>query len=149
MGGGRFQSANSPGGLNYGWRCKEASYIYNTSPPCNDPAFLDTLVDPIAEYNHATGQSVTGGYVYRGNLFPALNGYYFFADYVQGKIWSLDANNPGQWSQPVLELDTNINISSFGEDETGEIYVLDYKGGTIRRLVDVRGVSIYMPLVFK
>ncbi len=144
-----FQFSNTPGGVNYGWRCKEASSTFNTSPPCDDSSFLDSLIDPIAEYNHSAGQSVTGGYVYRGNLFPALSGYYFFADYVQGKIWSLDASNPGQWSQPILELDTDINISSFGEDETGELYVLDYKGGTIRRLRDARALSIFMPFIFK
>jgi glucose/arabinose dehydrogenase len=134
-----FQSAITPGGLNFGWRCKEANHIYNTSAPCNDPIFLGELIDPIAEYDHNSGQSVTGGFVYRGNLYPALTGYYFFADYVQGKIWSMISTGPGQWSRPIQNLDTNINISSFGEDETGELYVLDYKGGSIRRLADARG----------
>lgn len=136
-----FQSVNIPGGINYGWRCKEGTHIYNTAPPCDNPTFLDSLIDPVTEYNHSSGQSVTGGYVYRGKLFPALTGYYFFADYVNGKIWSLDASSPGQWSQPILELDTNLNISSFGVDESGELYILDYKGGTVRRLVDARGPS--------
>lgn len=147
-----FQAGSTPGGLNFGWRCKEGTHDYNTSPPCDEPTYFDSLIDPIAEYSHSSGRSVTGGYVYRGILFPSMSGYYFFADYVQGKIWSMDVSSPGNWSQTTLELDTNFNISSFGEDENGELYVLDYKGGTVRRLADARGQgipSIFMPLMYR
>ena len=85
-----YQDADTPGGLNYGWRCREGTHTYNTLPPCDDPDWLATLTDPIAEYNHAEGRSVTGGFVYRGRDYPTLVGLYFFADYVEGKIWSMD-----------------------------------------------------------
>ncbi len=136
-----YQAAGQ-GGLNFGWRCREGTHTYTTEPPCNDPALLATFTAPIAEYNHSDGQSVTGGAVYRGALYPALVGRYYYADYVQGKIWSVrkTGSNPDTWSVPVLELDTGITISSFGEGEDGELYVCDY-GGTVRRLADVNGPS--------
>jgi uncharacterized repeat protein (TIGR01451 family) len=130
-----YQDADVPGGLNYGWRCREGTHTYNTSPPCDDPDWLATLTDPIAEYDHAEGRSVTGGFVYRGSDYPALVGFYFFADYVEGKIWSMNTRTA---SAPVLTLDTALAISSFGEDEAGELYVVD-RGGTIRRLADASG----------
>jgi uncharacterized repeat protein (TIGR01451 family) len=86
---------------------------------------------------------VTGGFVYRGILYPALVGRYFFADYVEGKIWSLykTDTSPDIWSAPELKLDTGLTISGFGEDETGELYVVGYSDGTVRRLADVEGPS--------
>jgi uncharacterized repeat protein (TIGR01451 family) len=132
-----YQAASTPGGVNFGWRCKEGTHNYNFSGDCPNLS----LVDPIAEYSHTAGRSVTGGFVYRGRDFPALVGRYFYADYVDGKIWSLYkiSSNPDTWSTPELELDTGLNISAFGEDEDGELYILDRTGGTIRRLADVNG----------
>ena len=134
-----FEGADSPGGLNWGWRCKEGTHDYNFSGSC---ATL-SLVEPVAEYSHSVGQSVTGGYVYRGVRYPALRGRYFYADYVRGLIWSVyeTSENPVAWSTPELELDTALYISSFGEDEDGEVFVVDYYGGTIRRLADANGPS--------
>lgn len=135
-----FQAAGTPGGTNFGWRCREGAHNYNFSGNCSSL----TLTDPIAEYSHAQGYSITGGFVYRGRAYPALLGRYFYADYVEGKIWSLYqiSANPLTWSAPELELDTSLNISSFGEDEYGELYVVDYGGGTIRRLADVNGPTV-------
>lgn len=132
-----YQAAGTPGGLNFGWRCKEGTHDYNFTGDC---ASLQ-LTDPIAEYSHSEGRSVTGGFVYRGRAYPALVGRYFYADYVEGKIWSTHklGSNPETWSPPTLELDTGLNISAFGEDETGELYVVDRTGGTLRRLADVNG----------
>lgn len=133
-----FQAANTPGGVNFGWRCREGSHNYNFTGAC--PSAI--LTDPIAEYNHSEGHSVSAGFVYRGNDFPSLNGRYFYADYVDGKLWSIyqTSNNPITWSAPELELSTGLNISAFGEDEDGELYVVDYSG-KIRRLADVNGPS--------
>jgi uncharacterized repeat protein (TIGR01451 family) len=128
-----FEPASSPGGVNYGWRCREGTHTFSTSTPCDDPAFLATLTDPIIEYGRDQGRSVTGGYVYRGTDYPDLAGRYFYADYAEGKIWSFDTSAA---PVPELELDTSLGISSFGEDEVGELYVADYWGGTVRRLVD-------------
>lgn len=120
-------AAAGTGGLNYGWRCKEGFADYNLTPPCNG-----ALTAPVAVYGRTLGRSVTGGYVYRGSAFPALQGYYFYGDYVSGRIWSLRDVN-GQWSEPAQELDTELSIASFGEDEAGELYVVDI-GGSLYRL---------------
>jgi glucose/arabinose dehydrogenase len=131
-----FEAAGSSGGLNYGWRCMEGSHIHNTQPPCDSQSYLNSLIPPILDYSHADGEAVIGGFVYRGSTFPALQGIYFFGDYITGKLWSvkLISRNPYTWSQYRLELETGLNISAFGEDEQGEIYVADYSGGTIRLL---------------
>jgi uncharacterized repeat protein (TIGR01451 family) len=134
-----YQAGGTPGGTNFGWRCKEGTHDYNFTGDC----LTADLTDPIAEYSHAEGYSVTGGFVYRGTYFPNLVGRYFYADFVEGKIWSLyqTGSEPDTWSTPELELDTGFNISAFGEDEEGEIYVADYHGGAIRHLVDVNNPS--------
>ncbi len=121
------------GGLNYGWRCYEGTHSYNLNPPCSG-----VLTPPIAEYNHSEGQSVTGGVIYRGKRFPSLTGTYFYADFSQGKIWAMQKTG-NAWSAPALLVDTPYAISSFGEDEDGEVYVADYYGGTIRLLADAQG----------
>jgi uncharacterized repeat protein (TIGR01451 family) len=134
-----YQRAGTPGGINYGWRCKEGTHDYNMTGACLTAA----LTDPIAEYSHTEGRSVTGGFVYRGSSYPALAGRYFYADFVEGKIWSTvkTGSNPDSWSPPELELDTGLAISAFGEDEEGELYVVDWAGGTVRRLADLNGPS--------
>ncbi|MBI1881658.1 MAG: PQQ-dependent sugar dehydrogenase [Chloroflexi bacterium] len=131
-----YQAAGTPGGVNFGWRCREGRHNYNFSGNCGSL----TLTEPITEYDHSLGIAVTGGYVYRGSLYPALQGYYFFADYGSGRIWSLTKTGPTTWSNLVQELDTTLNISAFGEDEAGELYVVAYNG-SIRRLADVNGSS--------
>ncbi|MGD8490211.1 MAG: PQQ-dependent sugar dehydrogenase, partial [Anaerolineae bacterium] len=73
-----YQAAGTPGGVNFGWRCKEGSHEYNFVGDC----LAAELTDPIAEYSHDDGRSVTGGFVYRGQDYPALTGRYFYADYV-------------------------------------------------------------------
>ena len=132
-----FQAAGTPGGVNFGWRCKEGFHDYLFEGDC----LTANLTDPIVEYSHDVGRSVTGGFVYRGSVYFDLVGRYFYADYVNGKIWSLykTSTNPIDFSLPELELDTGFNISAFGEDEQGELYVVDYSGGKIRRLIDVNG----------
>ena len=81
---------------------------------------------------------MTGGFVYRGKRFPSLTGTYFYADFSQGKIWAMQ-KTVDAWSAPALLLDTPYAISSFGEDEDGEVYIADYYGGTIRLLADALG----------
>jgi glucose/arabinose dehydrogenase len=140
-------SPGTPGGLNFGWNCKEGTHDYEFTADC---ATAD-LVDPITEYAHpvASARSVTGGFVYRGSRYLALQGRYFFADFISGEIWSMykTGSNPDTWSTPELELDTNMLISSFGEDEAGELYVVDLGGGTVRRLTASFDQRIYLPLV--
>ena len=124
-----FQPVTSAGGENYGWRLMEGSHCFNPSTGC--PA--SGLVLPVAEYSHSLGCSITGGYVYRGTAFPRMQGTYFYGDFCNGRIWGL-SGGPGAWQNDLL-LDTTITISTFGEDEAGNLYVANY-GGTIYSLVD-------------
>lgn len=115
--------AGSAGGQNFGWNFREGAHPYDGTPPGG-------LIDPIAEYSHAEGGcSVTGGYVYRGAI-PEWNGIYLFGDYCTGFIWGL-INVDGQWQKELL-FDTDVNITSFGQDEQGEIYLIGDGGGVYR-----------------
>ena len=112
-----FQPASSTGGENYGWRLMEGDSCYNPATNCND----STLTLPILVYDHTVGCSVTGGYRYRGSKNPDLYGLYLYGDYCTGLIWGAQEDGLGGWNTTVL-LDTNFLISTFGEDESGEIY---------------------------
>jgi glucose/arabinose dehydrogenase len=126
------------GGRNYGWRNREGAHSNVTSRP---PAFLP-LIDPIHEYDRASGQSVTGGYVYRGRaLGSAYAGRYFFADYVQGRVWSIGLTIDGQGEARATGLTEHTaelggqsqlgNISSFGVDADGELYMVSLSRGAV------------------
>lgn len=119
--------AGSPGGQNYGWRIMEGTHCYESD---NCDAAGQGLVLPIAEYDHSQGCSVTGGYVYRGAQFPALTGTYFYGDYCSGLIWGLRREANGDWSQAQL-LSSGHTISSFGQDEAGEVYLLQHRTGEV------------------
>ncbi len=116
-------------GANYGWRCREGAHNFNTVG-CGGG-----LIDPITEYDHSLGQSITGGYVYRGAAIPELQGFYVFGDFVSGRIWAIPATSQ-QGAVGLELLDTAFGISSFAEDHDGELYVIDYAGG-VHRIVDV------------
>lgn len=120
--------AGSPGGLNYGWPIMEGMHCFQ-SADCRG----DGLVMPVAEYDHSSGCSVTGGYVYRGSAFPALNGVYLFADYCSGVMWATVPEGDGWATYEMLR--SGAMVSSFGEDEAGELYVTDLASGTVYRLV--------------
>ncbi|MCB0245092.1 MAG: PQQ-dependent sugar dehydrogenase [Anaerolineae bacterium] len=124
-----FQPAGDPGGENYGWPITEGTHCYG-SDTCDTAG----LTMPVAEYEHGPGCSVSGGYVYRGAQQPAMQGIYFYGDYCSGQIWGLAAGADGQWQDAQL-LDSDAQISAFGETESGELLVVDY-GGTIYRLVN-------------
>jgi glucose/arabinose dehydrogenase len=131
------------GGRNYGWRNREGAHDHVTS---RAPSYLP-LVDPIHEYDHATGQSVTGGYVYRGRgLGAAYQGRYFFADFIQGRVWSvaltIDSPTGEARASDLVEHTAELggpttlgNVSSFGLDANGELYVVSYSLGTIVRVL--------------
>ena len=108
-------------GGNYGWNLREGAHCY--SGDCRKPR----LIEPVAEYSHDDGCSVTGGYVYRGDAVPALKGVYLFGDYCSGKIWGLFSKGDGVYDQQLL-IKSGLNIASFAEDQSGEIYVLDLGG---------------------
>jgi glucose/arabinose dehydrogenase len=128
-----FQAAASDGGENYGWRLMEGAHCFNPSSGCD----MTGLTLPVAEYSHSLGCSVTGGYVYRGGTYPRMHGVYFYGDYCSGRIWALK-NEGGNWYSTIL-LDTTMNIVSFGEDEAGNVWVVDLNG-TIWRLTDPNAI---------
>jgi len=118
-------------GGNYGWRRMEGTLCFNPSTNCQ----TGDLILPIAEYAHSGGRcSITGGYVYRGRAYPALTGLYFYGDYCTGEIWTLKEIGLNLW-EPRLMLNSPHSISSFGEDEQGELYVCDLSGGTVMSIV--------------
>jgi len=117
---------------NYGWRRYEASLCFNPASGCENPAPEFPFQFPIAEYGRSEGVSVTGGYVYRGRMYPELAGTYLFSDYGSGRIWGLTETSRGTWTRTEL-LRSGLNVSSFGEDEAGEVYVVHHSG-TIHRI---------------
>ena len=114
-------------GGNFGWNIMEGLHCFNPASGCN----MNGLILPITEYDHSQGDAVIGGYVYRGTAIPQMVGTYLFSDFETGTIWGLVENPPGTWTRSQL-LATGKNISSFGRDEAGELYVLDYSGTLLR-----------------
>ena len=129
-------------GRNYGWRVREGAHPYTGST-------TQPLVDPIHDYDHGEGRSITGGYVYRGAALPAMRGRYFFADYVTRRVWSLAlrVNAATGEASPstvadLIDHTTELGgttvvggVSSFGVDAAGELYVVNYSSGTILKIV--------------
>jgi hypothetical protein len=122
-----FQPAGT-GGRNYCWRRMEGTFVFDGNVACT----AGTPTNPVLEYDHSLGCSITGGYRYRGSQFPAIVGTYFYADFCSGRIWGATESG-GVWTTTQL-LDTALNVSTFGEDEVGELY-LAHLGGTVHRLV--------------
>ena len=115
-------------GKNYGWRCYEGTHVYNFSG-CNLPDSL--YIDPVWEYSHSEGYSITGGYVYRGAGVPSLQGKYIYGDYATKKLWALtyDGINPAN-NEHILTVPGPI--SSFGVDESQELYITSFNGSIYR-----------------
>lgn len=117
-------------GINWGWRVLEGMHCFNPSSGCDTSG--KTM--PLTEYGHGSGRcSVTGGYVYRGSAVPALRGGYVFADYCSGEIWVVAAGAAAPAAATLL-LDTNLRITSFGENASGELFVVDH-GGRLYKIV--------------
>lgn len=118
--------AGTPGGTNFGWNIMEGTRCFR-SDSCDD----EGLTPPAAEYTHEFGCSVVGGYVYRGELEPALEGIYLFADFCSGLIWGMARDDAGEWlvREPIQ---TEFLITSFGEDAAGEVYLAAKTGEIFR-----------------
>jgi len=115
-------------GGNYGWRVYEGTR--SNLNPSNLPA--SGFIAPVHEYDHDQGQSITGGYAYRGTAMPSLAGSYFYADFVNGRLWFLWPSSANGYSNQAVA--TVSNPSSFGETATGELLIVQY-GGTLLRIV--------------
>jgi len=136
-----FEPAGFAGGGNYGWRCYEGDHAFNTSG-C-DPA--STMIFPAYEYSHSGGRcSITGGFVYRGQDIPWLQGYYIYGDYCSADqyVFSYDpaSDTVSGWQEVTDELRSGISggtvnsISRYGEDARGELYVCDL-GGEVFKII--------------
>lgn len=110
-------------GGNYGWNRFEGTHAYSAAS--NEEA-ADYL-PPVHEYDHSQGQSITGGYVYRGSAFPELLGRYIYGDFVSGRVWALKRDEDGTITNQLF-LETGLQLSSFGLDQEGELYLIDFRG---------------------
>ena len=125
-----LQPAGSAGGENHGWNVMEGAECFQPRTGCD----AEGLVMPILTYPHGGrwGSSISGGYLYRGSAVPELRGAYVFGDFVSGRVWRADRTG-GTWEVTLLH-ETGFNVSTFGEDHGGELYVADYGGGVIYRI---------------
>lgn len=118
----------SQGGLNYGWNIMEGSTCFAPGSGCDRSG----LTLPVAEYDHGSGCSVTGGHVYRGATIPEILGHYFYSDYCSGRLWSFRLSN-GETTEEREWLQGIGNVTSFGVDNQGELYIL-VAAGTVYRI---------------
>jgi glucose/arabinose dehydrogenase len=125
-----FQPAGDPGGRNYGWNVMEGDSCY---PPGTIGCNRAGLALPVFVYDHSLGCSVTGGHVYRGSASPPLQRVYLFGDYCSGRIWGLRKSGAG-WDNALLAT-TALPISSFGEDESGNVYVVNHASGDLLKIL--------------
>jgi glucose/arabinose dehydrogenase len=120
------------GGQNWGWNLWEGTHPYPSGSSPSRAGFTF----PIFDYPHPQGETVTGGYVYRGSRYPALVGTYVFADYIKGWVGGIRTTAPDGAAltspQEATLLTTSLHPSSFGVDESGELYLVDYGGGIYR-----------------
>jgi glucose/arabinose dehydrogenase len=134
-----MEPAGSPGGLNWGWRCYEGDHAYNTNG-CGPMGNYDF---PVHEYAQGSSHcAVTGGYVYRGNQYPAMYGHYLFADYCSGRFWSLSPND-NDWLLIDLgvQMPNLFSTTTFGERSDGELFVANRTTGGILHVVAVDGAT--------
>jgi glucose/arabinose dehydrogenase len=129
------RTSSGPGrGVNWGWRAMEGNHCYLPATGCNRTG----KKLPLVEYSHASNGrcAVTGGYVYRGSAIPALRGWYVFGDYCSGEVWAV-SSGASRPATPVRLLGTGSGrlISSFGEDNAGELYLCDIGAGAVYRIV--------------
>ena len=124
-----FQPAASGGGENYGWDILEGPSCYNPPQNCVPPA---GYVPPVIYYDHAEGVAIVGGYVYRGTSFQSWRGVYFFGD-LNGKIWG-SQRVAGSWQRRLLS-NSGFTISTFGEDEAGNLYVANLASGKVYEII--------------
>jgi glucose/arabinose dehydrogenase len=125
-----FVPAGTGSGNNYGWRCYEGFAAFNTTG-CGAQS---SYVSPVVDYDHTLGRcSITGGFVYRGTEFSTLQGVYLYADYCSGHFYGIK-HNGANWDQVLAQQFSGRNISSFGEDSLGRLYVSDVTNGTIYKV---------------
>ncbi|WP_080056472.1 PQQ-dependent sugar dehydrogenase [Spirosoma aerolatum] len=129
-----FTPSNATAPQNYGWPCYEGTHAYNSNCSGSDTYHMPLL--DYSGYNYGSGASITGGYVYRGTVYPKLYGWYVFGDYQRGTYWSLKRADDGTFQQITqLSLPTVLPVS-FGQDPNGELYVLSFAEGKLYRIIE-------------
>ena len=131
------QPSGSTGGDNYGWKVTEGNHCYQSNN-CDMSGF----VPAIHEYDHGSGCSITGGYVYRGTDIEGLDGHYFYSDYCQSQVRSFRKVGDGtvehtNWTATMNGAPNLQNVSTFGQDEDGELYVASHGNGRIYKIVQI------------
>ena len=120
-----FLPADAPAGANFGWNFREGAHSYQGTPPQGL-----SLIDPVAEYDHSRGCSVSGGAVYRGSL-PEWQGVYLYGDFCSGRVWGLLNTPEGDWlNEQLYQLDSRI--AAIDQDEFGEVYLVDILGRILK-----------------
>jgi hypothetical protein len=133
--------------VNFGWPCWEAEFPYDLARPTPCTACVDTngcMQFPAWTYSHSDGCSISGGYVYRGSAIPDLVGTYIFADYCSARIWTgqfvnghlANVTDHTDDFAPLTPGTSIASISSFGQDDAGELYICDLSGGEVFKIVD-------------
>jgi len=116
-------------GGNYGWNVREGAHCFSPANGCEN-----TFIEPISEYDHDLGRSVTGGFVYRGSAISDMVGWYIFGDFGSGTVFGVPEDSVVGVTPEVLQ-ETGLQIVSFGQSANGELYVLHF-GGTIHQIAD-------------
>jgi len=134
-------------GGNFGWSVREGDYPFNRTPrgkdepkPTVPPEHPQGFVGPIKSYWHDIGQSITGGYVYRGKAIPQLSGWYLYGDYAKGTLWALKYDGKNVTGDATLTITNEKEVrpmqpSAFGEDTDGELYVCSHSDGKVWKIV--------------
>lgn len=129
-----FEPAGSAGGFNYGWRCYEGDDEFNLA----NCVSASQLTEPVFTYRHNSegGLSITGGYVYRGSTYPLLQGHYVFGDYASGRFWTTEKVDDEFVTTVQGVLMGSGQLSTFGEDSSGELYAAAYNVGSIFKVTE-------------
>jgi glucose/arabinose dehydrogenase len=119
----------APAGANFGWSAYEGTHVYNSAIAAT--VKKSSLTWPVTQYSHSVGDAVTGGYVYRGTAIPALRGFYLFGDFGSGRVWAM--KGPGGAPHRLSGADGQVSqISSFGQDASGELYIASLTGSVYK-----------------
>jgi hypothetical protein len=128
-----FEQAGTAGGKNFGWRIMEGTICTpGVNPSCTPPA---NHVPPIVDYDIPGGQSITGGFRYRGSRIPVLAGAYLYADFISREMWAATTDGAGTWTGAQALLTSAAGSAAFGEDASGELYLAGLTNGTLYRIV--------------
>ncbi|WP_461094829.1 PQQ-dependent sugar dehydrogenase [Spirosoma gilvum] len=129
-----FTLASAIAPQNYGWPCFEGTHAYDLT--CSGTGSYHMPLLDYSGYNYGSGASITGGYVYRGTVFPKLYGYYVYGDFQRGTYWTLSRNNDGTFQNSMQPVSFTTAPVSFGQDPNGELYVLSFSEGKLYRIIE-------------